>query len=66
MMEVEPALSDFSSCDRTGRRNAVPDIKEEGDFSKVPATEGESSAMSCTPEGNEAGSVKAQAGEGSS
>ncbi|XP_064160386.1 cAMP-dependent protein kinase inhibitor gamma-like [Anguilla rostrata] len=30
MMEVEPVPLDFSSCDRTGRRNAVPDIKGDG------------------------------------
>ncbi|XP_069507433.1 cAMP-dependent protein kinase inhibitor gamma [Ambystoma mexicanum] len=28
-MEVETAYTDFISCDRTGRRNAVPDIKGE-------------------------------------
>ncbi|KAJ8400612.1 hypothetical protein AAFF_G00393810 [Aldrovandia affinis] len=43
MMEVEPAPSDFATCDRTGRRNAVPDIKGEGggastsDFGKAVA-----------------------------
>ncbi|XP_075427434.1 cAMP-dependent protein kinase inhibitor gamma [Ascaphus truei] len=28
-MDTESAYSDFISCDRTGRRNAVPDIKGE-------------------------------------
>ncbi|XP_053310178.1 cAMP-dependent protein kinase inhibitor gamma [Spea bombifrons] len=28
-MDVESAYSEFISCDRTGRRNAVPDIKGE-------------------------------------
>lgn len=27
VMEVESSYSDFISCDRTGRRNAVPDIQ---------------------------------------
>lgn len=31
MMDVETSYSDFINCDRTGRRNAVPDIAgEEG------------------------------------
>lgn len=29
-MDVETSYSDFITCDRTGRRNAVPDIKGEG------------------------------------
>ncbi|XP_056130638.1 cAMP-dependent protein kinase inhibitor gamma isoform X2 [Lampris incognitus] len=30
MMDVETSYSDFINCDRTGRRNAVPDIKGDG------------------------------------
>ncbi|XP_035501931.2 cAMP-dependent protein kinase inhibitor gamma isoform X2 [Scophthalmus maximus] len=30
MMDVETSYSDFINCDRTGRRNAVPDIAGEG------------------------------------
>ncbi|XP_053096930.1 cAMP-dependent protein kinase inhibitor gamma isoform X1 [Pangasianodon hypophthalmus] len=30
MMDVESSYSDFVNCDRTGRRNAVPDIKGDG------------------------------------
>lgn len=30
MMDVETSYSDFITCDRTGRRNAVPDIAGEG------------------------------------
>lgn len=26
-METEPAYSDFISCDRSGRRNAIPDLQ---------------------------------------
>lgn len=29
-MDVETSYSDFINCDRTGRRNAVPDISGEG------------------------------------
>ncbi|XP_053575871.1 cAMP-dependent protein kinase inhibitor gamma [Bombina bombina] len=29
-MDIESAYTEFISCDRTGRRNAVPDIKGEG------------------------------------
>ncbi|XP_019720750.1 cAMP-dependent protein kinase inhibitor gamma [Hippocampus comes] len=29
MMDVETSYSDFINCDRTGRRNAVPDIAGE-------------------------------------
>ncbi|OCT62324.1 cAMP-dependent protein kinase inhibitor gamma [Xenopus laevis] len=35
MMDVESAYSEFISCDRTGRRNAVPDLKEEDGASQV-------------------------------
>ncbi|XP_063153192.1 cAMP-dependent protein kinase inhibitor gamma [Candoia aspera] len=33
MMETEPAYSDFISCDRTGRRNAIHDLR--GDASAL-------------------------------
>lgn len=32
MMDVETSYSDFINCDRTGRRNAVPDITGEGEI----------------------------------
>eukprot|EP00079_Xenopus_tropicalis_P031032 XP_017944803.1 PREDICTED: cAMP-dependent protein kinase inhibitor gamma isoform X2 [Xenopus tropicalis] len=35
MMDVESAYSEFISCDRTGRRNAVPDIKDKDETSQV-------------------------------
>ncbi|XP_072304974.1 cAMP-dependent protein kinase inhibitor gamma [Eucyclogobius newberryi] len=31
MMDVEASYSEFITCDRTGRRNAVPDIAGEGE-----------------------------------
>lgn len=30
MMDVEASYSEFINCDRTGRRNAVPDISGQG------------------------------------
>lgn len=39
MMDVEASYSDFINCDRTGRRNAVPDISREGE--QVPASTSE-------------------------
>ncbi|XP_038606191.1 cAMP-dependent protein kinase inhibitor gamma isoform X2 [Tachyglossus aculeatus] len=34
-MEVESSYSDFISCDRTGRRNAVPDIQSGAEAASV-------------------------------
>ncbi|XP_037337112.2 cAMP-dependent protein kinase inhibitor gamma isoform X2 [Pungitius pungitius] len=31
MMDVETSYSDFINCDRTGRRNAVPDLAGKGE-----------------------------------
>ncbi|XP_078508058.1 cAMP-dependent protein kinase inhibitor gamma [Lissotriton helveticus] len=40
-MEVESAYTDFISCDRTGRRNAVPDITGEPASGSVRELSGE-------------------------
>ncbi|MBN3321634.1 IPKG inhibitor, partial [Atractosteus spatula] len=78
MMEVESAYSDFISCDRTGRRNAVPDIKGEGakvgtgDLTKdmaqmdLKAPEEEGTIASQSPQGEVAGSQEGQEKEGPS
>ena len=39
MMDVETSYSDFITCDRTGRRNAVPDIAGEGGAAAGSASE---------------------------
>ncbi|KAJ8369695.1 hypothetical protein SKAU_G00097230 [Synaphobranchus kaupii] len=74
MMDVETSYSEFITCDRTGRRNAVPDIKEEGvavgtseltkDMAQInlKSTEGEGSEASPPPEDNASGSQDAEAG----
>ncbi|XP_076840328.1 cAMP-dependent protein kinase inhibitor gamma [Brachyhypopomus gauderio] len=59
MMDVESSYSDFINCDRTGRRNAVPDIKGEGavvatgeltkDMAQMELKEGEAGAVGTPP-----------------
>ncbi|KAM9505187.1 uncharacterized protein ACWYII_047756 isoform 1-T1 [Salvelinus alpinus] len=79
MMDVETttSYSDFINCDRTGRRNAVPDIQGQGaaastsELTKdmegmdLKATEGETGA-SPAPEGEGSTSQEAQGGKGPS
>nr|XP_033770560.1 cAMP-dependent protein kinase inhibitor gamma isoform X2 [Geotrypetes seraphini]XP_033770561.1 cAMP-dependent protein kinase inhibitor gamma isoform X2 [Geotrypetes seraphini]XP_033770562.1 cAMP-dependent protein kinase inhibitor gamma isoform X2 [Geotrypetes seraphini]XP_033770563.1 cAMP-dependent protein kinase inhibitor gamma isoform X2 [Geotrypetes seraphini]XP_033770564.1 cAMP-dependent protein kinase inhibitor gamma isoform X2 [Geotrypetes seraphini]XP_033770565.1 cAMP-dependent prote len=45
-MEVESAYSDFITCDRAGRRNAVPDIKGDSNSSSVRELAGEMGDLS--------------------
>ncbi|KAK6303307.1 hypothetical protein J4Q44_G00257610 [Coregonus suidteri] len=79
MMDVETttSYSDFINCDRTGRRNAVPDIQGQGagastsELTKdmegmdLKAAEGDSGA-SPAPEGEGSTSQEAQGGKGPS
>ncbi|KTF72277.1 hypothetical protein cypCar_00038135, partial [Cyprinus carpio] len=77
MMDVEASYSEFINCDRTGRRNAVPDIKGEavavgtGELSKdmaqmdLKAAEGDASG-SPAPEAEASGSQDKQGTEGPS
>ncbi|CAB1336652.1 unnamed protein product [Coregonus sp. 'balchen'] len=64
MMDVETttSYSDFINCDRTGRRNAVPDIQGQGAGA---STKGDSGA-SPAPEGEGSTSQEAQGGKGPS
>ncbi|XP_048873120.1 cAMP-dependent protein kinase inhibitor gamma [Brienomyrus brachyistius] len=73
-MDVETSYSDFITCDRTGRRNAVPDIKGDGvtvgtgeltkDMSemKLKSEEGEGSAQTPPAQADTPGNREAQAG----
>ncbi|XP_033884402.1 cAMP-dependent protein kinase inhibitor gamma isoform X3 [Acipenser ruthenus] len=75
MMEVESAYSDFISSDRTGRRNAVPDIEVEGSVvgasevtkdlaqMELKTQEGEGAAAAQVPGSNLTGQQEGQDGD---
>ncbi|XP_051517136.1 cAMP-dependent protein kinase inhibitor gamma-like isoform X2 [Myxocyprinus asiaticus] len=77
MADVEASYSEFINCDRTGRRNAVPDIKGDGvvagtseltkDMAQMDlkATEGDASG-SPTPEAESSGNQDNPGNEGPS
>ncbi|XP_060751090.1 cAMP-dependent protein kinase inhibitor gamma isoform X1 [Tachysurus vachellii] len=76
MMDVESSYSDFINCDRTGRRNAVPDIKGEGtvvgtseltkDMAEMDLKAGEADAAGAPAAEAEASSSQEQGKEGAS
>lgn len=76
MMDVESSYSDFITCDRTGRRNAVPDIKGDGtvgstseltkDMAELDLKAGEDAAAGAPAAQAEASSSQEQGKEGAS
>ncbi|XP_037121509.1 cAMP-dependent protein kinase inhibitor gamma [Syngnathus acus] len=77
MMDVETSYSDFINCDRTGRRNAVPNIAGEGkgeasasdvakDLAEMDLKDAGKPEASPAPEGEGSTSQDAQGGGGPS
>lgn len=66
MMDVEASYTEFISCDRTGRRNAVPDIGGDGAVVSAGELTKDMAEMALkTTEGAEPGGSPPPEGEGS-
>ncbi|XP_024079064.1 cAMP-dependent protein kinase inhibitor gamma isoform X1 [Trachemys scripta elegans] len=53
-MEIEPSYTDFISCDRTGRRNAIHDIQGDATSISMRKLAGDIGELSIEGAGNQA------------
>ncbi|XP_053902254.1 LOW QUALITY PROTEIN: cAMP-dependent protein kinase inhibitor gamma [Malaclemys terrapin pileata] len=53
-MEIEPSYTDFISCDRTGRRNAIHDIQGDATSISMRQLAGDIGELSIEGAGNQA------------
>ncbi|XP_073165713.1 cAMP-dependent protein kinase inhibitor gamma isoform X4 [Lepidochelys kempii] len=54
VMEIEPSYTDFISCDRTGRRNAIHDIQGDSTTISMRKLAGDIGKLSIEGAGNQA------------
>lgn len=58
-MEIEPSYTDFISCDRTGRRNAIHDIQGDTTSISMRKLAGDIGELSIEGAGNQAAAAAA-------